>query len=147
MEIHGYALDGSIRVTIDGASMSIPDDMSNRYRRQIWDIWEMELAPPGTADSERVRVQTIPPYVAPEPEAQPYRLFKSVFIRRLISDETTDEAAIMEAVLAQADAKLRLMFNSVEFFVSDDPLFETLHAAVGAALGSPRADELLAIEA
>lgn len=70
---------------------------------------------------------------------RPYALYKSVFIRRL----TSEEAEIMETVLAGADAKLRLMFNSVEYFVSDDPLFETLKVAVGAALGGPRADELL----
>ncbi len=50
----------------------------------------------------------------------------------------------MESVLAAADAKLRLMFNSVEYFVSDDPLFETLQAAVGEALTLGRAKELLA---
>jgi hypothetical protein len=83
----------------------------------------------------------------PEPETPPdpspiYRLYKSAFIRRL----TSEEAETMEGVLAQADAKLRLMFNSVEYFVSDDPLFETLLAAVGAALGEGRADQLLAEE-
>jgi hypothetical protein len=81
----------------------------------------------------------IPPYVPPEPPPATYRLFKSVFISRL----TEQEAVAMEAVLAAADAKLRLMFNSVEYFVSDDPLFATLHTAVAAALGEARADELL----
>jgi hypothetical protein len=85
--------------------------------------------------------------VPQEPEPQAYRLFKSTFIRRLVKDEEKDEAAIMEGVLAQADAQLRLLFNSVEYFVSDDPLFTTLKVAVGAALGDPRADELLAPEA
>lgn len=84
-------------------------------------------------------------YVAPEPG--PYRLFKSVFIRRMIKNEEVNEAAIMEAVLAGADAKLRLMFNSVEYFVSDDELFGTLVGAVGAVLGEERAGELLAAEA
>lgn len=81
-------------------------------------------------------------YVAPDDVQPSYRLFKSVFIGRL----TNEEAAVMEAVLASADAKLRLMFNSVEFFVSDDPLFETLLAAVGGVLGPARAEELLAPE-
>ena len=84
---------------------------------------------------------------APEPDSQPYRLYKSVFIRRLVKDEVRDEAAILEGLLAEADAQLRLLFNSVEFFVSDDPLFETLKFAVGAALGEARADELLSAEA
>lgn len=86
----------------------------------------------------------LPP--SPEPEPMPYSLFKSVFIRRLVKDEERDEAAIMEGVLAQADAQLRLLFNSVEYFVSDDPLFATLLAAVGAALGTERAAELLAAD-
>lgn len=77
---------------------------------------------------------------------RPYRLYKSDFIRRLVKDETKDEAAILEHLLSEADAQLRLLFNSVEYFVSDDPLFETLKVAVGAALGSDRADALLAEE-
>ena len=76
-------------------------------------------------------------YVPPLPPA--FRLFKSVFISRL----NEAEAQTLEAVLGQASAKLRLLFNSVEYFVSDDPLFAELHAAVAAALGAPRADELL----
>jgi hypothetical protein len=80
-----------------------------------------------------------PETLVPDPDA-PYRLYKSVFISRL----TSDEAETMEGVLQAADAKLRLMFNSVEYFVSDDPLFATLIAAVGGALGQGRAAELLA---
>jgi hypothetical protein len=80
-----------------------------------------------------------PETLVPDPHA-PYRLYKSVFISRL----TSEEAEVMEGVLAAADAKLRLMFNSVEYFVSDDPLFATLTTAVGGALGPDRAEELLA---
>lgn len=71
-----------------------------------------------------------------------YRLYKSVFINRM----TEDEAATMETVLQNADAKLRLMFNSVEYFISDDPLFTTLNGAVSQVLGTTRAEELLAPE-
>lgn len=81
-----------------------------------------------------------PPEVSSEPQS--YRLYKSVFIRRL----TSQEAEIMEGVLVQADAKLRLMFNSVEYFVSDDPLFAELLSSVGAALGEERAEALLSPE-
>jgi hypothetical protein len=98
----------------------------------------------GWGYSDGAFVPPPPPEVNTEP--QPYRLYKSVFIRRLVKDEEKDEAEIMEGVLAQADAQLRLLFNSVEYFVSDDPLFATLKVAVGAALGDPRADELLAPE-
>lgn len=61
-----------------------------------------------------------------DPDA-PYRLYKSVFISRLSSEE----AEAMEGVLAAADAKLRLMFNGVEHFISDDPLFATLQGGSG----------------
>lgn len=80
-----------------------------------------------------------PDPVEPDPDA-PYLLYKSTFIRRL----SGDEAETMEAVLAAADARLRLLFNSVEYFVSNDELFGTLISAVGEALGETRAAELLA---
>ena len=98
---------------------------------------EIEMTPEEIAEFEASQTQEA------EPHVPVYRIFKSVFIRRL----TSAEAETMEAVLAGADAKLRLMFNSVEYFVSDDPLFETLMAAVGLALGEARAGELLASEA
>ena len=78
-------------------------------------------------------------YGLPGPLSRPYWLYRSTFIERL----TNREAGMLEQVLAGADAKLRLMYNSVEYFVSDDPLFAVLHFAVSQALGIPRADELL----
>lgn len=87
-----------------------------------------------------VLVVAFPPSPEPEPEPEPptnYVLFKSTFIRRM----SEEEAAIMEMILAapETPAKLRLLFNSVEYFVSDDPLFDNLMAAVAAALGADRA--------
>ena len=82
-----------------------------------------------------------PETLVPDPDA-PYRLYKSVFISRL----TSEEAETMEGVLHAADAKLRLMFHSVEYFVSDNPLFATLQVAVGTALTPERAAELLAAQ-
>ena len=105
------------------------DDPAHLYRQLIAE-WEAEG-------------NTIPAYdPAPAPDT-PYRLFKSTFIRRM----TESEAEVMEGALAEAPAKLRLMFNSVEYFVSDDPLFDELRGAVIAALGETRAEELLAIDA
>lgn len=76
------------------------------------------------------------------PPSEPaYRLFKSVFISRL--DDLGNEPEIMEATLAAAPAKLRLLFNSVEYFVSDDPLFLDLYEAVASVLGPYRATQLL----
>lgn len=51
MEVHGYNEYGLIEATIDGARLTIPDDMANRHRREIAE-WE---------DAGN----TIPPYVAP----------------------------------------------------------------------------------
>jgi len=73
------------------------------------------------------------------------RLYKSTFVRRL-SDA---EAATLEFILASSEtsAKLRQLYGAVEYFVSDDPLFDSLMAAVTGALGAARAKELLAAEA
>lgn len=81
-----------------------------------------------------------------EPENGSYRIYKSMFIQRL----EPSEAAILEGVLQEEDPKLRLMFNAVEYFASDDPLTAYMHWIVAVALGSEdepnfdRADELLA---
>ena len=127
MEVHGFTDSGCIDVTIEGVRMTVPDDPANRHRQTIAE-WESEG-------------NSIPPYVPPNPTDQPYR--KSVFIRRM----TDAEAETTEGVLANVPAKLRLMFNSAEYFVSDDPLFTDLQTSVGAALGTGRAAELLAVEA
>lgn len=39
MDIHGYTESGSISATIDGITMSIPDDPANRHRQMIAE-WE-----------------------------------------------------------------------------------------------------------
>lgn len=79
-------------------------------------------------------------------KGSPPRTYRSTFIERM----EPNEAETLEAALASADAKLRLMYQSVEYFVADDPLFAVLHWTVAVALGSEpdpnfaRADELLA---
>lgn len=121
---------GGILATIDGAEMSVPDDMANRHRQMLAE-WEAEgnvIAPPEP------------------PPALPYQLYRSTFVERL----EPDEAGLLEIALAAAEPKLRLMYGSVDYFVSDDPLFAVLHWTVALALGSEdepdfaRADELLA---
>ncbi|WP_196258555.1 hypothetical protein [Pelagibacterium limicola] len=88
-------------------------------------------------------------FAAPEPEPEsdpidpnaPYRLYKSVFIERM----TPEEAETFEAGLNASDhAKLRLMYNAVEYFLSDDPLFAVLHWELVTEFGEARADALLA---
>lgn len=72
-------------------------------------------------------------------DPMPYQLYKSVFIDRL----TDEEAEIMEIVLQTVSPKLRMKFNSVEYFLSNDPLFDDLKDAISVALDEERAEELL----
>ncbi|SMQ65818.1 hypothetical protein SAMN06295905_1324 [Devosia lucknowensis] len=81
--------------------------------------------------------------------SQPYHVYRSVFVARM----EPEEAEILEGVLnSQESAKLRLLYNAVDYFMSDDMLFVVLHATVATALSldggatpnMARADELLA---
>jgi hypothetical protein len=49
----------------DGEVFFVPDDMSNRDRYEIWNEWEMQPAPSGTPDDQRVRQNTITAYSEP----------------------------------------------------------------------------------
>lgn len=136
MDIIGYTESGSIEVSIDGRTAFIPDDPGNRHRQMIAE-WEF--------DAEGNRVNTIPAY-EPPPVDTSYRVYKLIFCQR----QTPEEAATLEAALNAEDAKMRLMYNAAEYFLSDDSLFAYLHWVVAVALGSEaepnfaRADELLA---
>lgn len=106
--------------------------------------WQELLAHPGKRKWQDGQVVPCDP---PKPEASgAYRLYKSVFVERM----TPAEAEALEGALASETAKLRQMFNAVEYFVSDDSLFAYLHWIVASTLGSEaapdidRADELLA---
>jgi hypothetical protein len=35
MEVHGYNADGSISISIDGVTMTVPDDMANGHRQMV----------------------------------------------------------------------------------------------------------------
>src|SRR5690606_7329862 len=74
--------------------------------------WHAFLSHPGARKWSNGHVVE---YTPPEPEPSPYRLYKSSFIRRL----SDDEAVTMEGVMASAPAKLRMLFNSVEYFISN----------------------------
>ena len=80
------------------------------------------------------------------PVFPPKRVYRVQFVERL----TPEEATTLEAALDAAEPKLRLMYQSVDYFLSDDPLFAVLHWTVATALGSEgapnfaRADDLLA---
>ncbi len=83
-------------------------------------------------------VQVLADAAAPGLVSAPYRLAKAIFIERL----TSEEAGQVETILGE-DANLRLWFNSLDQFVSDDPSFGALSAALVAVLTTTRADELL----
>jgi hypothetical protein len=127
IEVYGYLEDGSISALIDDVYCTVPDRQDNIERQRIAEEWE------GAGN-------TIRPYEPPSIAGR-YILFKSEFVKRMADDT---EAAVLEQVLEAAGAKLRLLYNSVEYFQSDDPLFETLKAAITSQLGSDRATELLA---
>lgn len=89
--------------------------------------------------NEQELVDVLSVYNLTGPFNLPYELYRSLFIERM----TNEEAGILELVLAEAEPKLRLMYNSVEYFVSNDPLFAVLHMTVASILGTERADILL----
>lgn len=78
-------------------------------------------------------------WVPANAEQGPYYLYKSTFIRRV----TNEEASTMRGVLNAATDKLQMLYDAVEYFVSDDLLFNELMAATSHALGASRASELL----
>lgn len=51
MDVHGYNSDGSISISIDGVTMTVPDDMANGHRQMVAQ-WQEQGG-------------VIPPYVAP----------------------------------------------------------------------------------
>lgn len=71
------------------------------------------------------------------------KLYKSTFIYRM----SFAEAATMEQVLLAEDPWMRMLYNSVEYFMMDDALIMYLHMLLTDTLGEARADELLEPEA
>lgn len=126
MQILGYTAHGAIDATIDGIRMVVPDDAGNRHR-QLIAAWE-------------AKGNTIPPYVPPPPSPAPYRLYRSALVRRL----TNAEAASLEVLLNSEEPYLRLLYNSSDYFMSDDALFAYLATVLEEALGETRASQLLA---
>lgn len=103
MEIIGFSNPENtvIRAIIDGVDLWIPDDMSNKYRRMIWDEWEMAPAPEGTPDKKRVRVNTIPSYAAPSPPV-PSSISRRQFFQVLAVREIITRQEALDAVATGA---------------------------------------------
>ncbi len=83
MNVIGYAESGNILVVIDGLEMTVPDDMGNRFRR---DIAEWEAAG-----------NTIPPYVPP-PVPVPDEISRRQFFQVLANREMITKAEAIDAV-------------------------------------------------
>lgn len=124
IEVHGFTKDGMIDATINGVRLPFPDDPSDRHRQMVAE-WEMIG-------------NTIPPYSPPEPTPLT-KLYKSTFIRRM----SPSEAAVLEQVLQEEDAWLRMLYHSIEYFMMDDALIMYLHMTLSGAFGELRADQLL----
>lgn len=69
-----------------------------------------------------------------------YEINKVEIIRRMTSAEATST----ELLIASADAKFRLMWNSANTIRSDDEWFSTLKATLVGAFGEDRTFQLLA---
>jgi hypothetical protein len=128
--------DGSILCTIDGMETVVPDDMDNRYRFRIWDEWEM--GPPDPVTGERVRINTLPEYVAPP--APPYVLSIETFWERM----TEDEAADFDDAIAASTARMRRMFNAASSLTEGTELFLFVLEKLTTLFGEPRALEIIA---
>lgn len=106
MKIHGYTESGSIRVTIDGQEMTVPDDMGNRDRQMIAE-WEAEG-------------NTIPPYVAPSPvipDSVSARQFKlQLYISELLDD--------VETWIAAQDRTVQIAYENSSTFVRGEPMMQ-----------------------
>lgn len=82
----------------------------------------------------------IAPFVDLEPA--PYQIAKTTPWLRM----TDDEAATMDGVMSQTDARLKQIYMAATYLASNDPLWATLHQMLSDQFGEERADELLAPE-
>lgn len=125
MQVHGYTATGSISATIDGETWDIPDDMSSRFRQLIAE-WEFN------EDDERVN--TIPPYVAPElPEVfAPItkRQLRLTLVRNGISLATVDAAiASMPDGIEKQEAQIE--WDDASTFNRNHPTLLLIASALG----------------
>lgn len=113
MEVHGYTETGSIRATIDGVEWTIPDDVSNNFRRMI-SIWEGEG-------------NTIPPYIKPE-EPVPDVVSARQFKLQLHYDGLLDSVA---AWVSSQELPIQIAYNNSGTFVRSEPMMQAGFAGLG----------------
>lgn len=83
------------------------------------------------------------PPIVPDPGPQPpaaYRISKADIFRRA----TEDEADKLRALLSQVSVRMQEIYYGAPYVSTGDELYQTLHDAIEAELGSARANELLA---
>lgn len=106
---------------------------ANELARFVDGAWLVEPIPEPEPEPEP------PPPVEPPP---PTKLFKATIWRRA----TDAEAEAMRFALSQAPVRLQEIFAAAQYLDTTDDDFPALRAGIAAALGEPRADELLAPE-
>lgn len=84
----------------------------------------------------------IAPYVPPAPVDAPYQIAKTTPWLRM----TADEAAIMDAVMSETDARTKQIYMAATYLSSNDELWATLWQLVADNLGEARAAVILAPE-
>jgi hypothetical protein len=148
MQIIGFNADCTlVDIEIDGETLTVPYIVSETHLR---DPQTDDLTGETALTSPNRHCQMILDWLAEVPgrvipdapvAEQPnvYRLYKSTFIRRL----TMAEADLFEQGLATLPPWMRLLYNSVEYFVSTDALIQAFNAELSHVFGQPRADDLL----
>lgn len=132
MEVTGFNKDGSISITLNGVSMTVPDDMGNRHRQMIAE-WEGEG-------------NTIPPYEDPG-QPVPHTVTRWQLIEGLatvgwITEQEALDAASVGAMPAAVEAvisslpeedqfKAKMKWINFQNALRDDPLVAALANAQG----------------
>lgn len=116
MQILGFDVNGYISVIIDDVAMTVPDDMANRHRQEIYD-WEFAPAVfdalTGEQVGQRERVNTIPPYVAP-PAPVPATITNRQFFQQLAIMGLITQAEALAAVrVGELPAAFQTMISSL----------------------------------
>jgi len=103
---------------------------------EVWADWIVDNGRKRWVDGTLVVLEE------PEVPVQPtvIRTLKSDIWRRC----TDEEAALLDAALDAAPARLRRLFNDSQVIESDKPEYQFLLQGIGAAVGAERALELLA---
>lgn len=114
---------------IDGISSFIEND-ETKYR--------IDFKEKVTIEEKLAALELLESFKEKAPE-NVYTLYKSNFIRRMTGPEATQ----FDTSLSEEAAYLRLLYNSVEYFKSDDALFQYLHNSLSFYFGEDRATELL----